>query len=65
VGKTHLRYYRLKEALKKYEDKHFDLVASEFSKLPNEKQNLFNLFKITFKNNPAFLFDVIKIFTSF
>lgn len=64
VGKSHLRYYRLKEALMKFDDRHFNSIAREFVSLSAEKQNLLNLFKIAFKTNPAFLLDVIKLFSS-
>jgi hypothetical protein len=64
VGKSHLRYYRLKEALMKFDDRHFNSIAREFVSLAAEKQNLLNLFKIAFKTNPAFLFEVIKLFSS-
>ena len=63
VGKSHLRYYRLKEALMKFDDRHFNSIAREFVSLAAEKQNLLNLFKIAFKTNPAFLLDVIKLFS--
>lgn len=63
VGKSHERYYRLKEALMKFDDKQFNTIASEYLKLDTKKQNLMNLFKIAFKNNPTFLLDVIKLFS--
>jgi digeranylgeranylglycerophospholipid reductase len=65
VGKSHERYYRLKDALMKFEDRHFNHIAREYLKLEPEKQNLLNLFKIAFKSNPAFLLDILKLFTSF
>lgn len=63
VGKSHERYYRLKEALMKFDDKQFNTIASDYLNLDLKKQNLVNLFKIAFKNNPAFLLDVIKLFS--
>ena len=63
VGKSHERYYRLKEALMKFDDKQFNTIASDYLNLDLKKQNLMNLFKIAFKNNPAFLLDVIKLFS--
>ena len=63
VGKSHERYYRLKEALMKFDDQQFDSIAAAYLKLDLKKQNLMNLFKIAFKNNPAFLLDVIKLFS--
>ena len=65
VGKSHQRYYHLKEALVKFEDHQFNQIASEYLKLEEKKRSLVNLFKIAFKNHPAFLFDVIKIFSQF
>ena len=62
VGKNHSRYYRLKEALLKFEDSQFNRIAADYLKLDEEKRNLFNLFRIAFKTNPAFLLDVIKLF---
>jgi digeranylgeranylglycerophospholipid reductase len=63
VGRSHERYYRLKEALMKFDDQQFDSIAADYLKLDLKKQNLLNLFKIAFKNNPAFLLDVIKLFS--
>jgi digeranylgeranylglycerophospholipid reductase len=64
VGRSHQRYYRLKETLMKFDDRHFNSIAREFANLSSERQNLLNLFKIAFKTNPAFLIDVIKLFSS-
>jgi digeranylgeranylglycerophospholipid reductase len=63
VGKSHQRFYRLKEALMKFEDHHFNTIAGEYLRLKPEKQNLANLFKIAFKSHPAFIIDVIKLFS--
>ena len=63
VGKSHLRYYRLKEALIKFEDDYFNRIAQQYLELDESKQNLMNIFKIAFKNNPRFLLDVVKLFT--
>ena len=65
LGKIHQRYYGLKEALVKFTNDHFNSFASEYLKLDDSKRNLVNLFKIAFKSNPAFLLDVIKIFSNF
>ena len=65
VGKSHQRYYHLKEALLKFEDAQFNRIASEYLKLDPGKRNLMNLFKIAFKSHPAFLIDVIRIFSQF
>lgn len=62
VGKNHQRYYRLKEALLKFDDSQFNRIAAEYLKLNEEKRNLLNLFKIAFKTNPSFILDVIKLF---
>jgi len=64
VGKTHQRYYRLKEALTKFSDQHLNNIAKEYLNLEPDKQNLMTIFKLAFKHNPAFLIDVIKLFTS-
>ncbi len=63
VGKSHQRFYRLKEALMKFEDHHFNTIAKEYLRLNPDKQNLLNLFKIAFKSHPAFIIDVIKLFS--
>jgi len=65
VGKSHQRYYRLKEALMKFEEDQFNRIAAEFNDMESEKQNLMNLFKIAFKSNPKFLLDVVKLFSPF
>jgi digeranylgeranylglycerophospholipid reductase len=65
VGKSHQRYYRLKEALMKFEEEQFNRIAAEYNGMDPEKQNLMNLFKIAFKSNPKFLLDVVKLFTPF
>ncbi|GAB4371175.1 MAG: digeranylgeranylglycerophospholipid reductase [Calditrichia bacterium] len=64
VGKTHQRYYRLKEVLLKFDDEDLNRIALEFRELENERKTIPNLFKIAFKNNPAFLLDVFKIFAN-
>jgi len=63
VGKSHERFYRLKETLVKFEDSHFNSIASDYLELDSKNQNLLNLFKIAFRNNPAFLLDIIKLFS--
>jgi len=65
VGKSHQRYYHLKEALLKFEDAEFNRIASEYLNLDPTKRNLMNLFKMAFKSHPAFLIDVIRIFSQF
>ncbi len=65
VGKSHQRYYRLKEALMKFEDSQFNYIAAEYLKLDENKRTLMSLFKIAFKSNPAFLIDIIRLFSSF
>jgi digeranylgeranylglycerophospholipid reductase len=65
IGKSHERFYRLKEALVKFDDKHFNAIAADYLHLDPKNQNLLNLFKLAFKNNPAFLLDIIKLFSPF
>ena len=62
IGKSHQRYYRLKEALMKFSDEQFNTIAAEYLKLEDDKRNLLNLFKIAFKSNPRFIIDVMKLF---
>ncbi len=64
IGKTHQRYYRLKEALLKFGDEKFNHLAADFKVLSPDQQTLLNLFKLAFKHNPAFVWDVIKIFAA-
>lgn len=64
VGKSHERYYRLKEALTKFKDEQFNYIAAEYLALPAKKQSLFHLFKIAFRSNPGFLLDIVKLFAS-
>ncbi|MFZ0390948.1 MAG: NAD(P)/FAD-dependent oxidoreductase [Calditrichia bacterium] len=63
VGKSHQRYYRLKEALMRFDDEQFNYIAREYLKLDPGKRSLMNLFKIAFKSNPAFLLDVVRLFS--
>lgn len=65
VGKDYQRFFRLKEALVKFEDRHFNDIAAEYLKLDKNKQNLLSVFTLAFKHNPAFLLDVIRLFASF
>jgi len=65
VGKSHARTYRLKEALMKFDDRQLNSIAEEYLKLKDDQRNILNLFKTAFRNKPSFLFDVIKIFSSF
>lgn len=63
VGKSHQRFYRLKGLLIKFQDEQLNNIMSDYLQLESSKQNLMNLYKITFKNHPALLLDVIKIFS--
>lgn len=65
IGKSHERFYRLKEALVKFDDGHFNAIATDYLRLDSKNQNLLNLFKLAFKNNPSFLLDIIKLFSPF
>ncbi len=64
IGKTHQRYYRLKEALLKFDDPTFNRLAADYQALRPDQQTLLNLFKMAFKHNPAFIWDVIRIFAA-
>ncbi|MBN2364575.1 MAG: NAD(P)/FAD-dependent oxidoreductase [Calditrichaeota bacterium] len=63
VGRSHLRYYRLKETLLRFSDDEFNRIAAEYLELPDNKKNILNLFKIGFKNHPGFLIDILKLFS--
>lgn len=64
VGKNHQLTYRLKEALVKFDDERFNIIAAEFLKLDKDQRSLFNLFKIAFKSKPSFLINIFNPFAS-
>lgn len=65
VGKSHQRFYRLKELVYKFNDEQFNRLAREYLALPQEKQNLTQLFTLAVKNHPRLLVDVIRLFANF
>ncbi|GAB4335896.1 MAG: digeranylgeranylglycerophospholipid reductase [Calditrichia bacterium] len=65
VGKSHQRFYRLKELIYRFDDDQFNRLAGEYLALPKEKQNLTQLFTLAVKSHPRLLVDVIRLFANF
>jgi len=63
-GKTHVRSYRLKEAVYKLTDDELNKTASKINKLSSEKRTLVSIFKTALMNNPKLIPDIIKVFLS-
>jgi len=61
-GKTHERYYRIKEGIRKLNDDDLNSIADVLLRLPPEERTLFNIFKTALFKKPSLLVEVMKIF---
>ncbi|MBH49311.1 MAG: hypothetical protein CMG69_00950 [Candidatus Marinimicrobia bacterium] len=62
-GKNHERFYRIKEAIFRFDDKDLIHIADGISAVPEEKRSLLKLFSIAVSKKPSLLFDVARLFT--
>lgn len=62
LGKRHETFDRIKNGIYNFSDEKFDSIAHSFSKVPNDKRSLGNLFKTALIHNPSLLIDVARVF---
>ncbi len=61
-GKTHERFYRIKETINKLTDEELNHIASKVAKIPSDKVGLSDLFKSAVYKKPSLIIDVLKVF---
>lgn len=62
LGKRHETFDRIKNGIYKFSDEKFNSIAHSFSKVPDDKRSLGNLFKTALIHNPGLLIDVARVF---
>ena len=62
LGKRHETFDRIKNGIYNFSDEKFNSIAHSFSKVPNDKRSLGNLFKTALIHNPGLLIDVARVF---
>ena len=62
-GKTHNRFFRIKEALHDLSDEDLNYIATKSNSIPKDKRTLGNVFKYAVYKKPSLIFDVLKVFT--
>jgi len=62
-GKNHERFYRIKEAIFRFDDKDLINIADGISAVSEEKRSLLKLFSIAVSKKPSLLIDVARLFT--
>jgi len=62
-GKSHERFYRIKESIFRFEDKDLIRIADGISNVPENKRSLLKLFSIAVAKKPSLLLDVARLFT--
>ena len=62
LGKRHEIFNKIKNGIYGFSDEKFNDIAHSFTKIPQEKRTLGNLFKTALINNPSILVDVAKVF---
>jgi digeranylgeranylglycerophospholipid reductase len=62
LGEDHLRFYRLKEALGKFDDAFYDALARTVNGIPQEKRTLRRIFGSALTRHPTLLPVVAKYF---
>jgi len=62
-GKNHERFYRIKEAIFRFDDKDLINIADGISAVSEEKRYLLKLFSIAVSKKPSLLIDVARLFT--
>jgi digeranylgeranylglycerophospholipid reductase len=61
-GKTHERFYKIKQSVYKLTDADLDKTAETVLSLPPEKRTIVNIFKAALVKHPSLIFDVLKVF---
>ena len=62
LGKRHEIFNKIKNGIYGFSDEKFNDIAHSFTKIPQEKRTLGNLFKTALINNSSILVDVAKVF---
>lgn len=62
LGKRHEIFNRIKNGIYNFPDEKFNSIAKSFSKVPEDKRGLGNLFVTALINQPSLLVDVAKVF---
>jgi digeranylgeranylglycerophospholipid reductase len=63
-GKTHERFYKIKEAIFKLSNDDLNQIADTLLKVPMEKRTLLKLFTTALINQPKLVVEAAKIFVS-
>ena len=61
-GKTHERFYRIKETINQLTDDDLTYIAKQVSKIPSDKVGLSDVFKSAVYKKPSLIIDVLKVF---
>ncbi len=62
LGEDHLRFYKLKEALNRFDDGFFNALAATVNRVPEEKRSLGRIFASALLHHPTLLPVVAKYF---
>ena len=62
-GKKHEKYYRIKEAIFRFEDDDLNHIANGIASVKEEDRSLLKLFSIAVYKKPSLLIDVVRLFT--
>jgi digeranylgeranylglycerophospholipid reductase len=61
-GKNHDRFYRIKETVNQLTDDDLNYIATQASKIPENKRTITSIFKHAVYKKPSIIFDVLKVF---
>ena len=61
-GKTHERFYRIKESINQLTDDELTYIAKKVSVIPSDKVGLSDVFKSAVYKKPSLIIDVLKVF---
>jgi digeranylgeranylglycerophospholipid reductase len=61
-GKTHDRFYRIKESINQLDDNDLNYIADKVSLTPINKRSLSSIFKHAVYKKPSLIIDVLKVF---
>ncbi|MFQ5638350.1 MAG: NAD(P)/FAD-dependent oxidoreductase [bacterium] len=61
-GKTHERFYKIKQSVYKLTDEDLDKTAETVLSLPPDKRTIINIFKAALRKHPKLVLDVLKVF---
>ena len=62
-GKKHEKYYRIKEAIFRFDDDDLNRIADGIAAVKEEDRSLMKLFSIAVSKKPTLLIDVMRLFT--